>query len=281
MRLLSLLTAALIALVPVAALAEDTPTRETAYDRVMRTGTLRCGYLTWPDFFEKDVNTGAYSGFWHDYVEMLATSLNLKVEWTAEVPYSDVGTALGTQKVDAYCMAIVPLPARLRSATFTQPVVYVPINIYARTGDARLIGHPERVGEPETRIVSVEGEAASLFARQDYPRAKLIELQGLAGTEQVFQDVISGKADVTFAIGPTFTAFDLNNPGKLALVTEKPLGVMGGSMAVPLGEHLLADMFDLATADLYNNGKLQALIRQHHMAGQLLVRAESYAPLKP
>jgi polar amino acid transport system substrate-binding protein len=281
MRLITALFTALLALTPLAAPAAEASARESAYDRVMRTNTLRCGYLTWPDFFEKDVNTGAYSGFWYDYVEMLAASLNLKVEWTAEIPYPDVGAALSTGKVDAYCMAITPLPARLRSATFTQPVVYVPINIYARANDARLIGHPEHVGDPETRIVSVEGEAASLFARQNYPHAKLTELQTLTGADQVFQDIISGKGDVTFTVPLTFSAFDANNPGKLALVTDKPLGVLGGSMAVPLGEHLLADLFNLATSDLYNNGKLQALIRQHHMAGQLLVRAEPSAPLTP
>ena len=36
--------------------------KETAYERVTRTGVLRCGYATWPPNVMKDPNTGKVSG---------------------------------------------------------------------------------------------------------------------------------------------------------------------------------------------------------------------------
>jgi len=38
------------------------PIRESAYARVMRTGTLRCGYVLYPKTIERDLNTGKMSG---------------------------------------------------------------------------------------------------------------------------------------------------------------------------------------------------------------------------
>lgn len=37
--------------------------KESAYDRVMRTGTIRCGYFIWPPGFSIDPNVGKRSGF--------------------------------------------------------------------------------------------------------------------------------------------------------------------------------------------------------------------------
>ena len=38
--------------------SSDTPVQESAYDRVLRTGELRCGYAFWPKVFMKDPQTG-------------------------------------------------------------------------------------------------------------------------------------------------------------------------------------------------------------------------------
>ena len=73
---------------------------QTVYDRVMRTKTLRCGYHTWAPYLVKDANSGAMSGIYFDYVEKLAASLNLKVEWAEEVGYGDLITALNGGRID-------------------------------------------------------------------------------------------------------------------------------------------------------------------------------------
>lgn len=62
---------------------------ESVYDRVMRTGTIRCGYLAWKDFIDIDPNTGAMTGIIHDYMDALSRNLGLKLEWTAEVGRGD------------------------------------------------------------------------------------------------------------------------------------------------------------------------------------------------
>jgi len=263
-------------LCPVLARAETPAKPEFAYDRVTKENVIRCGYGIWPDFFEKDPNTGAFSGMWHEYFEMLAASLRLKVEWSAEVPYPEVGAALAAGRIDAYCMMIVPLPDRLRSGTFTAPILYVPLHVYARADDARLIAHPERLNAPETRIISVEGEATAALARERFPMAKLIEMPSMNGANQLYEDITSGKADVTFSVPSTFASYDAAHPGKLARLMPEPLGVFGASVVVPLGDTRLAELLGFAALDMLNTGKLEALLKKYKMTDLVLLPAKPY-----
>ena len=56
--------------------------KETTYERVMRTRTIRCGYFVWPPFLTKDLNTGALSGLNYDVAEEMGKLLDLKIEWS-------------------------------------------------------------------------------------------------------------------------------------------------------------------------------------------------------
>lgn len=53
---------------------------ETAYERVMRTGTLRCGYAEWDSAVMRDPNTGAFHGSVVEVVNALAKSSDIKIE---------------------------------------------------------------------------------------------------------------------------------------------------------------------------------------------------------
>jgi len=68
-----------LVLMPFLALAADKE-KESAFDRVMRTKTLRCGYTIYPPFFSKDPNTGEFSGLFHDFTEQIGKELGIKIE---------------------------------------------------------------------------------------------------------------------------------------------------------------------------------------------------------
>src|SRR2546430_1529683 len=57
----------------------------SAYDRVIKSGTIRAAYLDYPPAFRKDAKTGKASGIFVDTLEQVASNLGLKVEWTEEV----------------------------------------------------------------------------------------------------------------------------------------------------------------------------------------------------
>ena len=51
--------------------------KESVYERVIRTGKIRCGYAVWQPVLMKDPNTGAFSGVYYDYMNLLAARLGL------------------------------------------------------------------------------------------------------------------------------------------------------------------------------------------------------------
>lgn len=41
---------------------------ETAYDRIMRTGVIRCGYIPYAPGLTKDLKTGEFGGIFYDLI---------------------------------------------------------------------------------------------------------------------------------------------------------------------------------------------------------------------
>ena len=58
-----------MALLSSSAFAAD---KESAYERVLRTGVLRCGYIAYPPHLIVDPATGTISGISHDIIEEAA-----------------------------------------------------------------------------------------------------------------------------------------------------------------------------------------------------------------
>src|SRR4051812_48435106 len=77
--------------------------KETAYERILRTGTLRCGYGIWPPvMLMKDANTGKISGVLVDITKEMAKALNLKVEWIEETGWAEWAEALKAHRFDVF-----------------------------------------------------------------------------------------------------------------------------------------------------------------------------------
>src|ERR1700735_3304508 len=68
----------------------------TAYERVMRTGTIRCGYVRWYPYFTKELKTGELSGLNYDAMAAIGEELDLKIEWAEEVGWGNLGEGLKT-----------------------------------------------------------------------------------------------------------------------------------------------------------------------------------------
>jgi len=76
--------------------------KETAYERVMRTKTLRCAYSVWRPFFSKDPNTGEISGVVPELFDKAAQDLGLKIEYTEEVNPAQMFEGFSTNRYDCH-----------------------------------------------------------------------------------------------------------------------------------------------------------------------------------
>jgi ABC-type amino acid transport substrate-binding protein len=255
-----------------------TVSRETAFDRVMRTQTLRCGYGVWPPFVIKDANSGKLSGMTHDYVETLGEALKLKVVWAEEVGWGDFPAALESGRIDAFCVGVWPNAARARQVDFVTPITYQPSYAFARADDKRFDNSLDAINDPSFTASVQDGDSSAAIAAADFPKAKTLQIPQLAHWSELYINIVARKADVTFLDPVSAAEYNASNPGKIRRVPSKtPIRVFGNSIALAQGEDKLRRMLDTATQELISSGKSERIIvRYERFPGTFLRPAFPY-----
>jgi ABC-type amino acid transport substrate-binding protein len=242
------------------AIAQD---KQSAFDRVMTTNTLKCGYWPWPPLMSVDPNSGQISGLFKDYMEEVGRVLNLTIEWV-ETPLSGFLQDLQYDRVDALCAGILPVPAASRNVEFTSPVFYTPMHIYARAGDKRFDNQLDTLNDPAITIISKDGLAAAEIIAVDFPHAKKTMLTDLNPNTDIFESVKTKKADATLMDILTAQEYMKANPGVLRQVPHKyPVRVFGQTVAVKKDEMKLKRSIDIATEQLLANGSIEKILQKY------------------
>lgn len=269
-----LLTAlALILFLTPVAFASD----QSVADRVMASGTIRCGYFSWPPFTMKDPNTGKVSGLNYDVMEAIGRNLGLKIEWVSEVGVGDVATSLETNKFDVMCSTVWPSPARTKNLTLTLPTMYSVAFAYTRKDDKRFDGDLNKANKKEITITGIDGDFSQDLALEKLPNATHNRLAQTASGSELLLQVVSHKADIAFSDAGMVEEFMKNNPGSLRRVEGiPPVRYYGELLSVKRGEFHLKNMLDTSIMQLTNDGVIADLVakyvKQYHLV--------SYPPSK-
>ncbi|MGD9650664.1 MAG: substrate-binding periplasmic protein [Dongiaceae bacterium] len=246
---------------------------ESAYERVMRTGVLRCGYGVWYPYFDKDPNTGAITGFSADATEAVGQALNIKIEWTEETPWGGA-EAMKTGRIDAFCSGIWANPDRAKVMDFTIPIAYQTVDAYARPNDLRFDNNIAAINNPDVTISTIDAEMTSFIAKEDFPKAKTASLTALSGSAELLLNVTTGKADVTFIDAVTAGQFLEKNPNSLRRIPNArpirlfPLAVI----VIPPDQDRLRQVLDVTTRFLILNGTMEKIIQKYDPEGSMLMR---------
>lgn len=249
---------------------------ETTYQRIIRTGTIRCGYALWPPFLSKDPNSGEISGFNHDIFAAIGKELGLKVEWVEEVGFGNFIEGLNTNRYDAFCQTVWPDPGRFKNATITLPVHYHQVYVVVRSDDARFDKGYETLNDPSYTTAAIDADITQSIALSDFPKAKIDALPQNADAAQIFMEVASGKADATFVDYGFFKSFDAKNSGKLKTAGQV-LHVYGSVFSVKQGEADLKNLLDSAIIALTNKGVLADILKR--VDPYSIPPAPTYAPV--
>lgn len=250
-------------LLPLPALAQET--RETAFDRVMRTGVIRCGYYVFPPITYKDVNTGAMSGFSVDMMNRLAERAGLKVEWTEEVTFGNWVPAMQSNRFDMVCTPMWPELTQARAVLFTHSLFYSGMSPAVRSDDARFTEATRTAdfNKPEFTILTQEGNATDVIARTAFPAAKFYALAPEAGTVSYYQDLINKKADMALTDRNGMHEFNKSGQGQIRLIdVAHPVKVQSFPMVVNRGETELRDFLDLAVDEMNYSGEIDRILRK-------------------
>lgn len=242
--------------------------KESAYERVMRTGVLRCGYIVWPPEMKKDLATGQLSGLSFEIAEAIAAKMQVKVEWAEEVNFSTMTEGLQRGRYDALCFTSYRRTSNVvGGAAHTLPLFYSGTGAFVRADDHRFDGDLARAISPDITVSGMDGEESLTVAQEDFPKAKQITLPQGGDFASLLLNVVNGKADIAFVNIGNAKAFLQNNPQKLRDVAEgHPLRLYTHTFLLPLGENDLKEAMDTAIDELHNSGVMRRILNNNKPA---------------
>lgn len=252
--------------------AEPTPKKETTFERIMRTGTIHCGYILAPAWVMKDPNTGAMSGTIVDYVNALGDALKLKVVWQEEMNLGTYMQDLQNGRYDLECSGGWPNALRGKQIEYSTPIYYFPMYAVARADDHRFDNNYAAMNDPVVRIADHDGGTNALIRMQRFPKATADDLSGMVPETDAFLEVISNKADAAFDDYATIAAFIKANPGKIRKVDGPPLRVIPANLSFAPGEYRLQQMLNTATNELLYDGVIDRILDKYEPAPGVFLR---------
>jgi polar amino acid transport system substrate-binding protein len=262
--IIALVALAIAALHSVRNVDETSNARETTYERVMRTQTLRCGYVPFVPNMIKDPNTGAMSGIDYEVAEAVGKKLGLKIVWAEESGWATMVPSLNTSKFDALCDADWVSPDVAKEAYYARPYYYQPLFVAVRANDGRFDQNLDALNAPEVSIASMDGDNPRFIAEEDFSKAKIFTLPDMAGESMVLESVGTGKADATFVDAASFGDYNAHNPNKIKLVQlNNPVRIYPVGFVLPMGDDRLRAMINAAFDELIYSGQVDKILKRY------------------
>lgn len=252
--------------------------KQSVYQRVISSGTLRCGYFEEAPFTIIDPNTGAKSGIAVDLAEKIGSELGLKIEWVSAVNFGAIADDLDNNKFDAICASLFSLPRGGR-VDYTIPYTYVPVYAYTQGGRTEFDNKLDALDWSKISVAGEDGEGGTTAARKKLPNAKFVLLPQNAQVADMLTSVADKKADMAFVMPTVFKNFDRNNPGRLAKVAaDKPFYVFTVTFGVRADEPALKNMLDFMMRNLTAEGYVDDLLKKYDPDGLLFRPGNLYKP---
>jgi len=237
---------------------------ESAFDRIIKSGVIRCGYYVFPPVTYRDPNTDKLSGFSIDMMEEVAKRASLKIEWTEEHSWSGWTESLKAKRFDVACTPMWPDIPTSRAVAYSTSMFYAGIFPVVRKDDPRFkTDDLEQFNKKEVTIAAPEGDALVSLTQAWFPNATLSLIPPGMDTGSFGLQLITKKADALLWDDNGLYQFNKNNETKIrAVAHNKPVKIQAFSLAVDRDEMILKDFLDAAIHDLQNDGTMDRLLRK-------------------
>jgi len=251
----------------------QTASKQSLYDRVIRTGKIRCAYVVYAPDCIKDPNTGKLSGIGIEAIELVAKKLGLQVEWTEEVGWGTMLEGLQTGRYDLVASLVWTNANRAKLMSFSKPLFYSPIFVFARKGDHRYKGQLEKINSPKVKIVTIDGETAQVVADADFPKSSRLSMPQMTDYSQVSLNIASGKADIALLEQIIADQYLRNNPNSIENISDgKPIRVFPNCWMFNRGEFEFKAMIDTVLEEVINSGAMDKIISKYEKSANELYR---------
>jgi len=270
--LLSAATAYVVGRFMPAPAAQLATAKETAFERVTRTNTLRCGYAIATPWFMTDPTTKQHSGVGYDFTNAIAAKIGLKVEWTEETGWGTAEQGLITGRYDMMCGSVCIDPRRARAATFSTPFLHIPILAVVRDNDHRFDGGLSKLNDQSIKMGVKTGHVFEFIANEQFPLTKKVYANDLSDDTEFLQMLVNNKVDATFTGQATIDLFNEKNPEQKVRAIAEPARFCNGAFMLPHGEEKLKDMIDNAIGELNSSGTIKTILNKYVKDNPLYVR---------
>ena len=183
----------------------ETPAGESTFERIKRTKVLRIAALPGEaPYFNKDINTGAWSGMCVDMAKAMAANFDGEVEYL-ESTYGNSVLDLQSNKIDL-AFSLNPTPKRAMVIDFTHAFYLHGFGMVGRKGFKA--ANWADLDKPDVKIAFDIGSVHEISARRFASHATLIALKT---RDECVLAVQSGRADcVIMAVNLGLTAIKKN-----------------------------------------------------------------------
>lgn len=242
------------------------------YDRVIKSGTLRCGYITFPPMVTRNPNTGEISGVVADLMAEIGALLDFKIEWTEEVGFDTSIEGLKAGRYDLICTGFWRNALESKHVFYTAPYLYSRTAVFVRADDTRFDNDIALMNAPSVRIVTKDGQITGAIAARDFPNAAIVTLPNLASSSDLMENIASGKADATFIEAGAGYDYIAANPGKIKSIHDAtPLRIYQNTLALPMGESELKSVIDTAMIEIIDNGGMKKILQKYDPEGKIFL----------
>lgn len=232
-------------------------------DRIDRSGELHAAYGVYPPYTQEDPNTKDVNGFSVDVLEQIGKDLKCKVVWH-RLNWNTMSADLKRGEYDVIADPIFQTIPRAREFAFTEPYAYFADGIgVIRQAENRFTDF-DSLDQPGVTIAVGQGWASETLVKSKFTKATIKSVQTGTDLLQVFNDVVSGRADVAVADGADAERFVKEHPTTVkALWLDRPPARMPAGFALRPTDRAGADFLTVCLRNLHATGVLDALARKH------------------
>ncbi|UAB80961.1 transporter substrate-binding domain-containing protein [Marixanthomonas sp. SCSIO 43207] len=241
----------------------ETNTTESKYDKIIESGKIKVGYISYPPSFIVGAD-GNKSGIFYEVMEKIGENLGLEIVYQEEVTWDGMIESVKQGKIDMVVTGIWPTSQRGKHVDFAKPLFYSVVKAYTAYGNDKFDNNLDAINSSDVIISTIDGEMTSIIANFDFPKAKQQAVTQLTGVSQTLLEIKSKKADVTFVEPAIALEFASKNPNSIQEVKGvEPLRVFPNSMLLPKGSVKLRTTLNIAIEELQNNGFVDKVIAKY------------------
>lgn len=249
---------------------------ESTFAQVMRTKTIRCGWVNYQPATYKDAKTGEMRGIYVEAMDQIAKQLDWKIDWSYETSWATFYEDLRLNKFDVACTAVWMLPTQeLKLGEFTNPLYYSTIGAWVRAGNQNFDNNLQSFNDDNVTIAGIDGSYALILAQRKFPQAKVLSSPPSAEYVTGLLNVAYGKADVTFVENWLASGYAQKNPDALRQVSlQKSIDTRPNVMMVRKGEFEMLSVLNYALLNLHLSGQMEEIIAKHENAPGNFIRVK-------